>query len=305
MPANSNDYHYKNGSDSSGSTPRLPSLPQRLAIVEKIMSESITDVAVKKHRPRAQFTFFCGNDPETLGGHDGQLEVVGRCLEWFVFDYEIAEIGQTPAQRWLNLNAGKLTEQQLHDATDCLGFVLGIFEIAQVESDEGFIAVDLLRKEKLYSVSEHVINNELLSGQMLLGRLFPHHDHYTLSGMATIMDQRATAQMKELIYSRRLKAELILEDIDGVELENLFGRSLMDIEKIKDINIIKNRLRHYVQDIVPGRISFDQFLKAVDDAPDPIEVAVMLCREIGINCRHEIELLIAYIMSFWFKTHMK
>jgi len=55
---------------------RLPSLPCRHPVVEKLMSGAILDLLVASYRSRAQFTFFCGDEPDHLGGYDGQLEVV-------------------------------------------------------------------------------------------------------------------------------------------------------------------------------------------------------------------------------------
>ena len=81
---------YWSGHETDSSV-RLPSLPCRHPVVEKMMSGAILDFLVASYRKRAQFAFFCGDEPDHLGGYDGQLEVVGRCLEWFVFDCEIRE----------------------------------------------------------------------------------------------------------------------------------------------------------------------------------------------------------------------
>lgn len=42
---------------------RLPSLPCRHPVVEKLMSGAIIDFLVASYRRRAQFTFFCGDEP--------------------------------------------------------------------------------------------------------------------------------------------------------------------------------------------------------------------------------------------------
>ena len=282
---------------------RLPSLPHRPPIVEQIMSQAITDPQVMPYRDRAQFTFFCGDLPESLGGRDGQLEVVGRCLEWFVFDYTIPELEMTPAQHWLNLYACRLTPEQYACATDCLNFVLGIFEISQLDAAYGFVAIDLLRPGKSYRVCEHTINNELRPGQLLLGRLFPQRNEYILSGMAAIMNHSATMQIKQLISSGRLKPQSILDDLDGLELENLYGRSLMNIDKVKDLNLLYQRLQNYFQNIVPNQTNFSELQKSISAAQDPVELAVSACRRLNIHCRHEIELVLTYIMTYWFRTH--
>jgi len=286
----------------SDSSLRLPSLPHRPVIIEQIMAQSIRDPLVLKHREQAQFTFFCGAQPDTLGGHDGQLEVVGRCLEWFVFDYDIPELGLTPAKHWFNTYADQLSDQQRASAANCLEFILSIFEISKVDPIEGFIANDLLRPGRVYPVSEKVINKEIHSGQMLLGRLFPQAGNYILSGMAAAMSEHATKKIKQFIDSGRLKPELILDDLDGIELENLIGRSLLSIDRIDNVNILTQRLKHYLEQIVPGRLNFNKMCQLVDKADDPVEVAVRICRRLDIHCSHEIELLITYVMSYWFKT---
>jgi len=284
------------------SAPRLPSLPRRLPIIELIMSEAILDPQVKQHRRRGQFTFFCGAEPDALAGHDGQLEIVGRCLEWFVFDYEIPELNLTPAQHWLNNNIDQLDEQQRLDAIDCMEFILGIFEIDKVHPKHGFSAVDLLRPGNVYRVCEQVINDEICPGQMLLGRIFPHRDKYLLSGMATIMDNAATRQLKHFISTGKLRPASILVDIDGLELENLLGRSLQDIDRIENIDTLHRRMRCYLEEVVPNRLDFDQFISLLNSSDDPVDIAVRVCRQIDIHCRHEIELIMAYIMTCWFKN---
>ena len=213
---------------------RLPSLPQRLQILERISAESICDPLVRSYRNRAQFTFLCGAEPAEMGGHDGQLEVVGRCLEWFVFDYDIPELDTTPASYWLQCHADDLTDDQLADAQTCLDFVLGLFEITQVIPGQSFVARDLLRPPLRYHVFEELITNEIQPHQLLLGRLFPYRSDYVLSGMAGIMDAHATGQIKSLINIGKLKPDTVLPTLDGVELENLFGRSVHDIAQISE-----------------------------------------------------------------------
>ncbi len=281
-------------------SPRLPSLPGRLAIVEKIMSDSICDEQVRKHRPRAQFTFFCGEEPEVVAGHEGQLELVGRCLEWFVFDYKIPDLCQTPAQHWFSKNSHRLSSEVRHDAADCLDFVISIFEITEVHPISGFVAIDLLRNGKAYFVDEHVINDQIEPGQMLLGRLFPHHDNYSLSGMATIMDNQACKRVRQMIKAGRMKADTLLDDLDGLELENLCGRSLMRLDKLS-LNDLTDRLGLYLESSDTD-LDMTDLIDLVKSTEDPIEAAVQFCRMAQIDCRHEIELMIAYIMNFWFKV---
>ncbi len=291
---------YVENIETSCGSPRLPSLPGRLAIVEKIMSDSICDEVVKKYRPRAQFTFFCGEEPESLAGREGQLELVGRCLEWFVFDYVIPDLCQTPAQYWFSRNSMRLSKEARHDAADCLNYQTSVFEIVEVHPISGFVAIDLLRNGKTYFVDEHVINDQIEPGQMLLGRLFPHHDNYSLSGMATIMDNSACRQVRHMIKSGRLKTDTLLEDLDGLELENLYGRSLMRIDKLST-DSLADRVCNYL-DITGSEMDIEGLKDFVCEADDPVVAAVNFCRETKIECRHEIELMIAYIMNFWFKA---
>ncbi|MCF7958516.1 MAG: hypothetical protein K9M57_08725 [Phycisphaerae bacterium] len=282
---------------------RMPSIPHRLPIVERIMTESIIDPRIEQHRPRALFTFFCGSEPESLGGYDSQLEVVGRCLEWFTFDYLIPELGCTPAEHWLNCNASKLNTRENKAVEQCLDFTLGIFEITAVTPDVGFTAIDILRPGKSYAISEKIITGELENGQILLGRLFPSEDIMTISGMSAIVDKAAAGQMKRLFQSGKLKPKSILENLDGLELENLIGRSLMGIDTIEDLAILDKRLGRYFGDVVPGIMSFEKFQHFVEQADDPVEIAVRVCRHMHISCSHEIELILAYIMTYWFRTH--
>ena len=137
---------------------------------------------------------------------------------------------------------------------------------------------------------------------MLLGRIFPHNGHYLLSGMATIMDKAATRQLKQFISTGKLKPASILADIDGLELENLLGRSLQDIDRIENIDTLHKRIHCYLEKVVPGHLDFDRFLSLLNSSDDPVEIAVNICRQIDIQCRHEIELIMAYIMTCWFRN---
>ena len=282
---------------------RLPSLPNRLPMIERIMSQAIGDPMVGAYRDRAQFTFFCGQEPENMGGYDGQLEVVGRCLEWFVFDYFIPAIDATPAGHWYIHHAAGLSEADLFLAQNCLYFCLGIFEITEIVKEEGFVAVDLLRLGQSYPVRESLVTGELQVGQLLLARLFPYQDAYVLSGMATIMAPHATAEIKRFVENGKLVPADILPHLDGVELENLFGRSVAEIEKIEDLTLLHQRLRHYLEKSCPGRLSFAELLEEINITPDPFNVAVLVCDRLQTHCRHEMDLTLAYIMATWFQTH--
>jgi len=276
---------------------RLPSLPHRLAILERMMSESILEPKVAVHRRQAQFAFFCGAQPEELGGYEGQLEVVGRCLEWFVFDYMIAELSATPAQYWFARHAGKLAERQRSDCAECLNFVLGIFEVDQVEKQKGFVALDLLRAGKSYKIDERVITGEIQPGQLLLSRLFPHRGGYILSGMAAIMDEEATEDIKGLIAAGKLDPTLILADLDGLELENLFGRTLADIDSGLSRAVLLRRLQGFIEAIHPRQMSFQEVCRLIDKSGDPVEATAQVCQRLALSCRHEIDLLFAYIKA--------
>jgi len=290
-------------SDSHDPALRLASLPHRLEIVERIMSEIINDPIVSKYRQRAQFTFFCGAEPEVLGGYDGQLEVVGRCLEWFVFDYVIPDVKQTPAQYWRDHNFAHLSHQEQLHTDQCLQFILGLFEISAVKSGRGFVARDLLRAPHVYPIHEEWVSREVASGQLLLGRIFPHMSGYVLSGMAAVMSPNATREIKQLIEIGKLKPKYLLQELDGIELENLFGRTLKEIDRIAHLPHLHQRIKYYLNEINPGLLTFTDFCKMTDTADDPVDVGVRVCRQLDLQCCHEIEVIIAYTMACWFKTH--
>ena len=282
---------------------RLPSLPNRLNIIERIMSEAIHDPIVSPYRPRAQFTFFCGFEPSQRNGYQAQLVGVGRCLEWFVFDYIIPELNVTPAQHWVNTHAQRLEPDQLLIAKNCLNFILGIYEIHNNVPGLHFEAIDLLRQRQLYFVNESVVSKEIQNGQLLLARLFPYQGEYVLSGMATIMTAHATSDFKHLLAEQRILPAHILPFLDGVELENLFGRTLSDIDRIEDLPLLHEKLKHYLEIVSPARLSFIKLLDRINKTPDPFNVAAFLCDTLHVTCRHEMDLLLAYIMAAWFQSH--
>lgn len=282
---------------------RLPSLPQRLEIIERLMAEAIADPLVAPYRRRALFTFFCGDEPRTMGGYEGQLEVVGRCLEWFVFDYKIPEINTTPAIYWFKKHSPGLSQSQRTDARNCLDFVIGLFEIKEIKAGRGFVAVDLLRPPLRYAIAEKIITLELQEGQLLLGRLFPHNQHYLLSGMVSLMNERATQKIKSFIETGRLKPKFIVKSLDGLELENFFGRSAADIEAIQDLSVIHHRLQHYLQEIYGGQISFETLIEMVQTSQDPFTVTDHLRDRLRIFSGHELELILEYVMAAWYAYH--
>ncbi len=282
---------------------RLPSLPDRLEIIELIMAQAITDPLVAPYRNRALFTFFCGQEPKSLAGYEGQLEVVGRCLEWFVFDYKIPEINTTPAIYWFKKHSTTLSQTLRNDARNCLDFVISLFEITQVKTSRGFVAVDLLRPPQCYTVREKIVTLELRNGQLLLGRIFPNGKHYLLSGMVSLMNEKATQKIKYFIQSGRLKPQFIVKSLDGLELENFFGRSTTDIETIQDLSVLHQRLKHYLHDIYAGRIPFDTLIEMVKTSLDPFSVTDHLRDQLHISCPHELELILEYVMATWYAYH--
>lgn len=281
---------------------RLPSLPKRLEILERISTEAIRNPHISKYRRRAQYTFFCGADPAELGGYEGQLEVVGRCLEWFVYDYYIPDLDATPAEYWFRQNRDTLSDEEQASVRDCLSFVLSIYEVADVHDQQGFTAIDLLREPLTYHVSERLITSEIETGQLLLGRLFPHHSSFVLSGMAALMDQHATRQIKEFIVSGKLNPAAIVENIDGVELENLFGRSIHEIVDMSSVEVLYERLHRYLEILQPGAFSLTELQQLVQKSTHGISLAADLCENLQIFCRHEIDLLFAYIEAILSKS---
>jgi len=282
---------------------RLPSLPQRLEIVERITSAAIDLPEVAPYRNRAQFTFFAGDAPAQWSGYEGQLEVVGRCLEWFVFDYIIPELDATPAQYWLAFNLHLLSPRQRADAQDCLEFILSLFEVTQIEPGLGFVALDLLRPSQSYSIREHLISNEMQTGQLLLARLFPHRGSLALSGMAAVMGPHALAQIKQFIHQGKLKPAALIKELDGLELENLFGRSLHDLTQNLSLDEIYRRLRRYLTTLPSPPFSLEQLQEMLADSGDPLRLAADLCRQIPVFCRHEMDLLYALISVAWHQCH--
>jgi len=287
----------------SDSSLRLPSLPRRPPVVERLMAEAIRIPEVARYRKRAQFTFLCGDDPNHLGGYEGQLEVVGRCLEWFVFDCRIPEFGQSPAKHWYALQAGQLSPTDNTLIGNCLNFLLGIFEITEVTPCESFIAKDLLRGGIGYRIVEKVISEETEPGQLLLSRIFPHQQDYTLSGMAVLMNESATWEFKKFIRDGRLKPELVLPDLDGLQLENLIGRSMRDINRIEDLAVLEKKLQFYFDTCYPESPSYAQIRQKIDDTENPTQLIAHLDREIEFFNRHESDVVLSLILAVWDKAH--
>jgi len=270
---------------------RLASLPGRLPILEHLAAEAIRDPVVAPCRRRAQFTFFLGAEPAESAGYEGQLEAVGRCLEWFVFDYVIPDLDATPAQHWLATHAAELSPQDHADAADCLRFVLGLFEIDRIHPDRGFDAIDLLRPPLAYSVREHLVTRELQPGQLLLGRLFPHRSAYALSGMAALMEPHATRQLRQLIADGKLLPAAVLPTLDGLELENLVGRSVHDLPRTLDKNALLDRLQRFLNTAAPAALFPQDLRQRLAACSDPLRLTAEIAAQFHLSCRHEIDFL--------------
>jgi|GEM_PF-1097412 len=281
---------------------RLSSLPNRLPMLEHIMTESIKPKCVEPYRKRAQFTFFCGLKPYELSGYEGQLEVAGRCLEWFVFDYVIPNINMTPAKYWFEQAKNSLSEDQQGIARDCLRFRLGIFKIVAVNGHV-ITVVDILRKQLQLSIHEIELSKSLQIGQLLLARIFPQDNHFVLSGMTSVMSVKFAQQMCRCIDSGQLMPVEIVENLDGLELENLFGRSLEQVDRMEDIDKLHERLKYYLEHICPDRLGFYDLLGLVEKCRDPFSIASTLCDRLQVMCRHEMDLILAYSMATWYQTH--
>ena len=285
--------------DDANESLRLPSLPRRPDIVERIVSESITNPHVASYRSRAQFTFFAGAEPESLAGYDGQLELAGRCLEWFVFDYIIPELQATPAEYWLAEHTAGLSRQELDDAGQCMKFILGLFEVDRVVAGSEFLARNLLSPSLSCKVAEPLITKEIQNGQLLLGRIFPHRSRYVLSGMAAMMDTRATVQIKSLIAEGVIVPSELAENMDGLGLENLFGRRLDDIETTLTADVLERRIKYYLEQTCGGSLAFDEFSRLIDTCSDPVNLAADLAEQLEICCRHEMDLFFCYVRALW------
>ena len=281
---------------------RLASLPRRLRIVERIMAEAILDPRVEAYRRRAQFTFFLGASPDDLAGYSGQLEAVGRCLEWFVFDYVIPELETTPALHWFDGQAERLSAQDRQDARDALRFVVSLFEVKSVEPGGEFLALDLLRAPLQYRVAEAVLTHEMKSGQLIVGRLFPHRGAFALSGMAVLMNPSVAGQLRALIRSGQWVPAAVLKDIDGVELENLFDRRLQEVDEF-DLACLRRIFDHYVTDVCSGRMSMTEFEELIDRCPDGLTAAAEFADRMEICGRHEMDLVFTGVMAFWQRSH--
>lgn len=286
-------------------TVRLPSLPQRLEILERLMTEAILDPMVSSHRERALFTFFCGVEPDEVAGYAGQLESVGRCLDWFVFDYVIPELNATPAQHWFKTQTVDVTAVEWADIRDCLDFVLGLFEIAAVRPGEGFVAIDLLRPGRCYLINETVISDEVEEGQLLVGRLFPHRSAYILSGMAAVMEESATKKIELLVAQGRIDANQTARQLDGLELENLFGRSLAQVEAADETEIVLQHLERYVTTIRPGRMTLAQLMRLIDNNDDLVTLTGEVCTRFDIHCLHEAQLIGTLLCAAWSNSNHK
>jgi hypothetical protein len=178
-----------------------------------------------------------------------------------------------------------------------------LFEVADIDPGHGFTALDLLRPGDSYNVVEHLISNEISTGQLLLGRLFPHRGAFALSGMAALMDAHATEQIKEFIDQGKLKPASIIKDMDGLELENLFGRSIHDAARCHNLEKIYRRLHRYLDTLEPTPVSFDELRIQIESCRDPLQLAADLCQQIPVFCRHEMDLLYALVSAAWHKYH--
>ena len=269
---------------------RLASLPRRWPLVEQVVTEAVSLPQAAAWRSRAQFVFFCGLEPPQMAGHEAQLEAVGRCLEWFVFDYPLPEHFVTPATAWLEHNRRELSIAQVHEVEAILRFVLGLFDVEEIEPGQGFTAVDLLRNAR-YPVQERVLTKELEPGQLLLGRLFPREGGYALSGMAALMEPHATEQIRDMIRRGRLRPEQILPSLDAIELENLLGRDPEAMAAAEDHQVLLARLNRFLELARPGEIEPSTLRALLETRSDAAALTAELCRRCRIACRHEIDLV--------------
>jgi len=278
-----------------GSVLRLSSLPGRFPILERIMTEAIALPLVQDYRKRAQAVFFLGADPAETAGYEGQLEAVGRCLEWFVFDYEIPELAKTPAQYWFEQAAETLNVVQRQAVRDCLRFVCGLFEVQEVTRGTGFEVLDLLRPPLRYVVYDKLVSEEVQEGQLLVGRLFPHQGNFLLSGMASLLNEQATARMKELVQDRPLTQFKLVADLDGITLEGFLGRDPAEIHGWSAATL-RERFSRYLQ-VCGDKVSLTEIEAWYEDADGFETLLEELTELLAVADEDELEMLAMMLMA--------
>ena len=283
---------------------RLAGAPSRLGVLDRMMAQSIVDPQVEPYRRRALFTFFRGKTPPQSLDHQGQLEGVGRCLDWFVFDYTIPTLGLTPAQHWFKMHTPELSAIEWIDARDCLKFTVSLFVIEQVHPGKCFIARDLLRDDRVHLVNETIITDDITPGQLLVARLFPHRSAFILSGTAVVMDASCTGDIQTLLDSGRIDTAHLVEHLDALELDNMICTALSrDTLPVNHLPGVRQRLVHYVTDICSGELSESMLNDMIKYSPDPDSLTRTICRRLHVQCRHETKLIAEMIASAWNEVH--
>jgi hypothetical protein len=237
---------------------------------------------------RAKFTFFGAEWPyyaRSAPEYEGALE---RCREWFAFDYQVDDRGNTPARSFVDGNYTSWDADERRAYFQYLNNIYSAFKVTVVEKENGFTVQDLA-DEKAYRIKDEKNIYHMAKGDVLIGRIFPAGDSYVLSNTGV----RLTKEFSGAFERRRKE---IMEEIGPLYIEELFKR---EESEPKDIQSLEKRLSPFLKVLTDGKLTMKDLTKIVDESSHPSQVLDRLKKEIDFESEDEEKAFSKLIDSLW------
>ena len=117
------------------------------------------------------------------------------------------------------------------------------------------------------------------------------------------MPQEATDDVKRLLSQMSTDRYSLIEELDGIELENLFGRTLSQVDRCEALGLLHERMSQFLSTIGPTELSFSGYLDRINRSTDAFDVVNWFEAAIPIICPHELALITSLVTATWFATH--
>ena len=236
---------------------------------------------------RAKFTFFGAEWPyyaRNVSEYEGALD---RCREWFVFDYQLDELGNTPARSFVDGNNSNWDAEQRKTYFGYLNNVYGVFKVIEVENKGEFTILDL-EDEKSYRIENKKDVYQLEKERVLIGRIFPVDDLYSLSSTAIAITNEFSATIE--------RDRKFIEGIDPLGVEGLLkGRG----DEPQDLESLEKRLIPFLALLTDGKLTMKDLINYTDESSDPSQVLEKVKEDIDFDSDEEEVSFSKLIYSLW------
>jgi len=236
---------------------------------------------------RAKFTFFGAEWPYYARSAPEYERALERCREWFIFDYQVDDLGNTPARSFVDGNYSGWDADERRAYFQYLNNIYSSFKVTGVEKENGFTVQDLA-DEKAYRIKDEKNIYHVAKDDVLIGRIFPLADSYLLSNTGV----RLTKEFSTAFVRRKE----IIQKIEPLYIEELFKR---EESEPRDLQSLEKRLSPFLNVLTDGKLTMKDLTKIVDESSHPSQILDKLKKEIDFESGDEEKAFSKLIDSLW------